>query len=79
MGGYNVGWTANGEWLAHNNITFPTTGAYTLAYRVAAPPCRWRDFGRPQRGHYPAGQHGGSATGGWQNWTTVQRTINVNA
>ena len=78
-GGYNVAWTANGEWLAHNNITFPTTGAYTLAYRVAAPSAGGVISADLNGGSIPLGTTSVPATGGWQNWTTVQRTINVNA
>ncbi|WP_222852928.1 carbohydrate-binding protein [Massilia genomosp. 1] len=78
-GGYNVGWTANGEWLAHNNITFPTSGAYTIAYRVAAPAAGGVISTDLNGGTIPLGSTSVPATGGWQNWTTVQRTIKVNA
>lgn len=78
-GGYNVGWIANGEWLAHNNITFPTSGAYTLAYRVAAPAAGGVISADLNGGAITLGTTAVPATGGWQNWTTVQRTINVNA
>lgn len=78
-GGYDVGWTASGEWLAHNNVTFPTTGAYTLAYRVAAPAAGGVISADLNAGTIPLGSTTVPATGGWQNWTTVQRTINVNA
>lgn len=78
-GGFNVGWTANGEWLAHNNITFPTSGAYTIAYRVAAPSAGGVISADLNAGTIPLGSTSVPATGGWQNWTTVQRTINVNA
>ncbi|NIA00308.1 family 16 glycosylhydrolase [Massilia sp. CCM 8734] len=78
-GGYDVGWTANGEWLAHNNITFPTSGAYTFAYRVAAPSAGGVISTDLNGGTIPLGSTSVPATGGWQNWTTVQRTININA
>lgn len=78
-GGFNVGWTANGEWLAHSNITFPTTGAYTIAYRVAAPSAGGMISADLNAGSIQLGNTSVPATGGWQNWTTVQRTINVNA
>lgn len=78
-GGFNVGWTANGEWLAHNNVTFPITGAYTIAYRVAAPAAGGVISADLNGGAIPLGTTQVPATGGWQNWTTVQRTINVNA
>jgi len=78
-GGFNVAWTANGEWLAHNNVTFPTTGAYTIAYRVAAPSAGGVIAADLNAGSIALGNTTVPATGGWQNWTTVQRTINVNA
>lgn len=78
-GGFNVAWTANGEWLAHNNVTFPTSGAYTIAYRVAAPSAGGVISADLNAGAIPLGTTSVPATGGWQNWTTVQRTINVNA
>jgi beta-glucanase (GH16 family) len=78
-GGFNVGWTANGEWLAHNNVTFPTTGAYTIAYRVAAPTAGGVISADLNGGAIQLGNTAIPATGGWQNWATVQRTINVNA
>jgi hypothetical protein len=78
-GGFNVAWTANGEWLAHSNVTFPTTGAYTIAYRVAAPAAGGQISADLNGGAIPLGSTLVPATGGWQNWTTVQRTINVNA
>jgi beta-glucanase (GH16 family) len=78
-GGYDVGWTANGEWLAHNNVTFPTSGAYTIAYRVAAPASGGVISADLNAGAIQLGTTAVPATGGYQTWTTVQRTINVNA
>jgi len=78
-GGYDVAWTANGEWLAHNSITFPTTGAYTIAYRVAAPSAGGVISADLNGGAIQLGTTAVPATGGWQNWTTVSRTVNVNA
>ncbi len=77
--GYNVAWTANGEWLSHSNVTFPTTGAYTIAYRVAAPSAGGVISADINAGTVQLGTTAVPATGGWQNWTTVQRTINVTA
>lgn len=78
-GGFNVGWIASGEWLAHNNVTFPTSGAYTIAYRVAAPSAGGVISADLNGGAIQLGTTAVPATGGWQSWTTVQRTINVNA
>lgn len=77
-GGFNVGWIVQGEWLAYNNLLIPSTGSYTIRMRVAS----------PVGGTASVDLNGGSVvlgnftipnTGGWQNWTTVTRTVNINA
>ncbi|GAA3925997.1 carbohydrate-binding protein [Hymenobacter algoricola] len=77
-GGQDVGWIDAGDWMAYNNISFPTSGAYTVEYRVAS----------PGGGRVSCDLNGGAtqlgsvaipATGGWQSWTTVAQTVNVNA
>ena len=43
-GGCNVGWIAQGEWLAFSGLNVPTTGSYIIRLRVAARaarPPRW--------------------------------------
>lgn len=77
-GGQNVGWIDANDWMAYSNISIPTTGTYTIEYRVAS----------PTGGRLSADLNGGGillgevaipATGGWQNWTTVTQTVNINA
>lgn len=77
-GGQNVGWIEANDWMAYSNVTIPTTGTYTIEYRVAS----------PSGGRLSADLNGGGimlgevaipATGGWQNWTTVTQTVNINA
>jgi glucosylceramidase len=76
LGGYDVGWIADGEWLRYAvNVT--TAGSYTLTFHVASP--------------YAAGRMhaviGGVTTdpivipntGGWQNWTAVSVTVTLAA
>src|SRR5262249_35216321 len=68
-GGYDVGWTAAGEWLNYTvNVASP--GSYDVQLRVASP------YG----GSIHVGFNGASGvsnavtvppTGGWQSWTTV--------
>ncbi|MBX0292057.1 family 16 glycosylhydrolase [Hymenobacter sp. HSC-4F20] len=77
-GGQNVSYIDAGDWMAYNNINFPTSGTYTIEYRVASP------SGGTLSSDLNAGaiQLGNTtipATGGWQNWTTVSKTVNVNA
>ncbi len=77
-GGYNVGWIAQGEWLAFNGLTIPTTGSYTVRLRVASPNGATASVDL-NAGSIPLGNFAIPATGGWQNWTTVTRTVNLNA
>ncbi len=77
-GGYNVGWIEATEWLVYNNLTIPTTGNYTIRMRVASPSGATASVdlngGSIQLGNFTI-----PATGGWQNWTTVSRTVRINA
>ncbi len=77
-GGYNVGWIVQGEWLAFNGLTIPTTGSYTIRLRVASPNGATASVDL-NAGSIPLGNFFIPATGGWQNWTTVSRTVNLNA
>jgi beta-glucanase (GH16 family) len=77
-GGQNVGYIDNGDWMAYNAVNFPTSGTYTVEYRVASV-----GGGRVSldlnAGAIQLGAVNVPATGGWQNWTTVSHTVNVNA
>ena len=77
-GGCNVGWIAQGEWLAFNGLNVPSTGSYTIRLRVASPSGATASVdlnaGSIQLGNFTI-----PATGGWQNWTTVSRTVTLNA
>lgn len=64
--------------MAYNNITIPTSGTYTIEYRVAS----------PSGGRLSADLNGGGivlgelavpATGGWQTWTTISHNVQINA
>lgn len=77
-GGLNVGWIDTNDWMAYNNINIPANGSYRLEYRVAS----------PSGGRLSQDLNGGSvvlgavnvpATGGWQSWTTISQTVNINA
>jgi beta-glucanase (GH16 family) len=77
-GGLDVGWIDAGDWMEYNSINFPTSGTYTVQYRVASP-----NGGKLSMdlnaGSIQLGAVNIPATGGWQNWTTVSQTVNVNA
>ncbi|WP_250464080.1 family 16 glycosylhydrolase [Microbulbifer litoralis] len=77
-GGFNVGWTETGEWLAYNNVNIPTSGNYTIRFRVAS----------QGGGTLSNDLNGGSIvlgslnvpdTGGWQNWQTISHTVHIDA
>ncbi len=78
-GGLNVGWIDAGDWLSFHDIDIPANGSYTISYRVAS---------QNGGGQLQFEQAGGSpvygtlninATGGWQTWTTISHTVNLNA
>lgn len=76
-GGQNVGYVEAGDWMDYL-VNVATTGAYTVGFRVAS---------QPGGGQFQLRNSGGtslatvnvSATGGWQSWTTVNATVNLNA
>ncbi|MCB2407311.1 family 16 glycosylhydrolase [Hymenobacter sp. BT178] len=77
-GGQNVGYIDAGDWMAYNNINFPTSGTYTIEYRVASPSGGTLSSDL-NAGSIQLGNVAIPATAGWQNWTTVSKTVNVNA
>jgi hypothetical protein len=78
-GGSNVGYTETGDWLAYNNINFPTTGSYLIEYRVASGVTGGKLSSDLNGGTIILGNVDIPNTGGWQNWQTVTQTVNVNA
>ena len=77
-GGQNVGYIDQGDWMAYSNINFPVSGNYTLEYRVASPNGGTLSSDL-NSGSIQLGNTAVPATGGWQNWTTVSRTVYINA
>ncbi len=77
-GGQNVGYIDAGDWLAYFDIDFPVTGDYTIDCRVASMDGAELSFDL-NAGTIPLGNVTIPPTGGWQNWTTVSKTVNVNA
>ena len=76
-GGYNLAWTAAGEWLNYTvNVT--SAGSYTAQLRVASP-----DGGSLHLGFNTASNVWKTvtvpATGGWQTWTTVSVPVSLGA
>jgi beta-glucanase (GH16 family) len=77
-GGYDVGWIETGEWLVYNNLSIPATGSYTVKMRVASPSGATASVDL-NAGAIVLGDFAIPSTGGWQNWTTVTKTVNLNA
>jgi beta-glucanase (GH16 family) len=78
-GGQDVGWIDTNDWMAYNSITFPTSGSYRVEYRVASGAAGGTLSLDLNAGSIPLGQLAVPGTGGWQNWTTVSHTVNINA
>ncbi len=78
-GGQNVGYIDTGDWMAYANINFPTSGNYRIEYRVASLVGGGVLSADINAGTTVLGQVNIPNTGGWQNWTTVSHTVNVNA
>ena len=74
----NVGWIDAGDWIAYNSINIPTAGAYTIEYRVASLNGGGRLVMDLNSGATVLGAIDINSTGGWQNWTTLSQTVNLN-
>lgn len=77
-GGQNVGWIDANDWMVWD-VNLPSSGSYLVEYRVASL------YGG---GGLQLEKAGGSPvygalsvpnTSGWQNWTTISHTVNLNA
>ena len=77
-GSYNVGWIEAAEWLVYPSLSIPSSGNYTIKMRVASLSGGTASVdlngGAIQLGNFNIG-----ATGGWQNWTTISKTVHINA
>ncbi len=78
-GNLNVGWIDSGDWLTYNDISIPSSGNYSIAYRVASQ-SGGGTIQLEQAGGGPVyGSANVPATGGWQTWTTIYQTVYLNA
>jgi hypothetical protein len=71
-GGYNLGWTRSGEWLAYS-ATVTAAGTYTIDVRVASSGAGGT-FHVEVNGVDKTGPMTVPNTGGWQIWTTISKT-----
>jgi hypothetical protein len=78
-GGKNVGYIHPGDWMSYT-VNIPSAGTYTIEYRIASP---------NSDGRFRLDRDSGSIiiddyisvpnTGSWQNWTTVIKTVHLDA
>lgn len=78
-GGQNVGWIDAGDWMSYNNINVPTSGTYTIAYRVASQSGGGNIQLEGGGGSPVYGTRTVAATGGWQTWTTIYHNVSLTA
>jgi endonuclease/exonuclease/phosphatase family metal-dependent hydrolase len=75
-GGYDVGWTSAGEWLRYT-VTIAAAGTYNFDFRVASVgggTLHVRINGLDKTGAVSV-----PSTGGWQTWTTIRKTVTLDA
>ncbi|MEY9860465.1 hypothetical protein ABH935_006102 [Catenulispora sp. GAS73] len=78
-GGQDVGWIANGDWLAYSNVDFGSAGATQFKARVASGAASGVSglvqvaLDSPTAA--PIGSFALGNTGGWQSWETVPANI----
>jgi len=78
-GGYDVGWTATGQWFKYT-VNVATAGTYAVSLRLAAPTAVTNALQiNNAAGTDLTGAVTAPATGGWQNWTTVTANITLPA
>jgi beta-glucanase (GH16 family) len=69
-GGYNLGWTAAGEWLEYT-VNVAASGPYQFTARVASQGPGGSFHLQMDAVDVPGSTLSVPDTGGWQNWTTV--------
>jgi regulation of enolase protein 1 (concanavalin A-like superfamily) len=73
-GGFDIGWIADGEWLAYS-VNVATAGTYQLQFNVASPSASGKmhaTFGGTATGTVAIPN-----TGSWQSWSTVSLTADL--
>ncbi|MHC4784057.1 MAG: carbohydrate-binding protein, partial [Planctomycetota bacterium] len=76
-GGHNVGYISADEWLEYT-VDVTTAGDYTIEARVASN-STGGGFHIEFDGVDKTGPMTVPVTGGWQNWTTINTTVNLSA
>lgn len=80
-GGEDVGWIANGDWLAYDDVDFGSTGATQFVARVASGAASGISglvqVALDSPTATPVGSFSIASTGGWQSWETVPANIST--
>ncbi len=76
-GGFNTGWTFDGEWMEYT-VNVATTGNYTVSFRVATPNDNCK-FHLEFDGEDKTGAITVNNTGGYQTWTSVEKQVTLKA
>ncbi len=76
-GGYVVGWTNKGEWMAYT-VNIKKTAAYKIEFYVAAPSDQAK-FHLECDGVDRIGIINAPNTAGYQNWETVNKSVKLDA
>src|ERR1700722_7101328 len=78
-GGYNLGWTASGQWFKYT-VNVATAATYTVTFRVAALDAVTDGFHiSNSSGTNLSGSVNVPATGAWQTWENVTATVTLPA
>ena len=78
-GGYDLGWTAAGQWFKYT-VNVATAGTYTVGLRLAAPAAVTDGLHIDNSaGTNLSGNVNVPATGGYQDWATVNATVTLPA
>jgi len=78
-GGQDMGYIDQGDYLVWNGINFPYSGTYLIEYRVASGAGGGTISADLNAGTIQLGNTAVPATNGWQNWTTVSKSVTINA
>ena len=81
-GGYDLGWTATGQWFNYT-VNVASAGTYTVSFRVAADASTGTTAGsfhvQNAAGTNLTGEVNVPGTGGWQTWTTINTSMTLPA
>ena len=78
-GGSNVGYIDAGDWMSYPSVNIPSSGTYTVEYRVASMNGGGSLIFEEAGGTPAYNSINIPSTGGWQNWVTVKHTVNLTA